>query len=353
MKILELLHKAVELNASDLHISVGLQPVFRINGKLIFMDADIIKPEDSLAFVQEILNKSKFSELVERGEIDTSISVHGSARFRVNIFRQRGTYSIAFRHVKAVAPSFKELGLPENVLKNFCELKRGMVIVTGPTGSGKSTTLASMVREINNNRGCHIITLEDPIEYLHRHNKSIVNQREIGTDSTTYTSALRAALRQDPDVILIGEMRDLDSIQIALTAAETGHLVLSTLHTVSASQTIDRIIDVFPPHQQQQIRIQLSMTLQGILAQQLITNADGKGRSVAVEVLIANSAIRNLIREGKTHQIDGVIQTSAKLGMRTMDSSIIELFKNRKISSTEAINHAVDIETVRQVVRPF
>jgi twitching motility protein PilT len=246
--------------------------------------------------------------------------------------------------------SFQQLGLPQ-VLNDFCSKTRGLVLVTGPTGSGKSTTLAAMIDVMNSTRDEHILTLEDPIEYLHKHKKSIVNQREIGNDSKSYSNALRAALRQDPDIILIGEMRDLETISIALTAAETGHLVLSTLHTVGAAKTIDRIIDVFPPHQQQQIRTQLSMTLVGVISQQLIPRSDKKGRLAAIEIMMANPAIRNLIREGKTPQINNVIMTSARQGMVTMDNAIAELYQGGKITLDDAMMYCVDYEYLKRLLR--
>ena len=300
--------------------------------------------------MKTILNEEQLKTLEERGELDLSISVMGMYRYRVNAYKQRNSFAAAMRLVEGKILSFKQLGLPP-ILNDFCSKNRGLILVTGPTGSGKSTTLAAMIDVMNETRDEHILTLEDPIEYLHRHKKSIVNQREIGNDSKSYSSALRAALRQDPDIILIGEMRDLESIAIALTAAETGHLVLSTLHTVGAAKTIDRIIDVFPPHQQQQIRTQLSMTLVGVISQQLIPRIDKHGRLAAIEIMMANPAIRNLIREGKTPQINNVIMTSARQGMQTMDNSIAELYQAGKISLDDAMMYCVDLDYLKRLLR--
>src|SRR5699024_9623191 len=269
--------------------------------------------------------EEQLQELREKGEIDLSFSSLGVGRFRVNVYKQLGNYGMALRIIPLTIPTMEELGVP-SVVKELARVPRGLILVTGPTGSGKSTTLASIIDEINRERNCHILTLEDPIEYLHKHNKSIVSQREIGNDSLNFTNALRAALRQDPDVILVGEMRDLETIKIALTAAETGHLVISTLHTLGASKTIDRIIDVFPPHQQQQIRIQLASVIQGILSQQLLQKYDGSGRIAAFEVMLATHPIRSLIREEKVHQINTSIQTGGNCGMETMDNAILHLY---------------------------
>ncbi len=269
MNIIELVNWATEKNASDIHITVGIPPALRINGQLIILDKEKLKPDDTKALVYETLDDNLIRELEEKGEVDTSFSSPGVGRYRVNAYKQRGSYGMALRIIPLEVPNLKDLGLPK-VVEDLARLPRGLILVTGPTGSGKSTTLAAMINQINNERRCHILTLEDPIEYLHKHNRSIVNQREIGTDSRSFANSLRAALRQDPDVILVGEMRDLETISIALTAAETGHLVLSTLHTIGAAKTIDRIIDVFPPHQQQQVRIQFSSVIQAIISQQLL-----------------------------------------------------------------------------------
>lgn len=327
MPIDDLLNQAVKFKASDVHLTVGKPPVFRINGDLQPQQSyGILLPDHTEGLVKEILDEEKFKILAHNGELDFAYSVHGLGRFRVNAFYQRGTISMVLRLINSKVPSLEELNLPV-ALVDLTKKNKGLVLVTGPTGSGKSTTLAAMVDRINSERSCHIITLEDPIEYMHLHKKSIVNQREIGSDSKSFATALRAALRQDPDVILVGEMRDLETIATALTAAETGHLVFATLHTGSAAQTIDRIIDVFPPHQQHQVRVQLAETLQGIISQQLLPRVDRPGRVAAVEVLIATPAVRNLIREGKTHQIYSSIQTGMKYGMQTMDMALKNLYQ--------------------------
>ncbi len=350
MDIHELLKKSADLGASDLHITVGIPPVSRIHGHLHYLNDERITPSAAKEFVYSILKEDQRQLLEERGELDFSISVFGKYRYRVNAYKQRNSYAAAMRLVEGKILDFHQLGLP-NILNDFCSKTRGLVLVTGPTGSGKSTTLAAMIDVMNSTRDEHILTLEDPIEYLHKHKKSIVNQREIGNDSKSYSNALRAALRQDPDIILIGEMRDLETISIALTAAETGHLVLSTLHTVGAAKTIDRIIDVFPPHQQQQIRTQLSMTLVGVISQQLIPRSDKQGRLAAIEIMMANPAIRNLIREGKTPQINNVIMTSARQGMVTMDNAIAELYQGGKISLDDALMYSVDPDYLKRLLR--
>lgn len=336
MNLQELLREAVEAGASDVHLSVGCAPVFRINGTLkVKVNFPVLQREDTLSFVKEIVPESQFPHLEKNGELDFAYDINNLGRFRINVFKQRGTFSVVFRYIKNKIPTLEELNLPP-VLAEFTKLDKGLVLITGPTGSGKSTTLASMVERINMTRNCHIITLEDPIEYLHQHKKSIINQREIGIDSQSFAAALRAALRQDPDVIMVGEMRDLETIATALIAAETGHLVLATLHTGSAVQTIQRIINVFPPHQQQQIRVQLADTIQGIVSQQLLTCQDGSGRIAAVEVLVATPAIRNLIRENKDHQILSCLQTGTKYGMQTMDMALKTLYEKGIISREEA-----------------
>lgn len=337
----ELLTIAKEKNASDLHITVGIPPKYRVNGELKDMEYPRLLPADTHAVIMPIVPEHLRIVLEEKGEADFSYSIPNLGRYRVNVFKQRGSYAAAIRLVGTLIPTPQQLGVPESVIE-LAKKKRGLVLVTGPTGSGKSTTLASLIDVINSNYNNHIVTLEDPIEYLHQHKKSIVNQREIGLDSSSYANALRAALREDPDIILVGEMRDLDTISIAITAAETGHLVFSTLHTIGAANTIDRIIDVFPPHQQQQIRIQLASVVEAVISQQLIPTANGKGRVAAFEIMHSNAAIRNLIRESKSHQLATVIQTNKKLGMQTMDDAIYDLYLKRIINSDQALNYAQD-----------
>ena len=343
----ELLELTVNQGASDLHLTVGISPVIRVNGKLNTIGSVKLLPKDTEKYAKELLGEL-YSSYLEEGEIDTSYSIPGLGRFRVNVFKQRNSTAIAIRVISLKVPTLNELGYT-SIIKELTTKKRGLILVTGPTGSGKSTTLAAMINEINNTRDRHIITLEDPIEYLHKHNKSIINQREIGKDSKSYKNALKSILREDPDVILIGEMRDLETISIAITAAETGHLVLSTLHTIGAAKTIDRIIDVFPPYQQQQIKIQLSAVLQGIVSQQLVPTIEG-GRAAAVEIMIATQAIQNMIREGKTHQIESAVQTGNKYGMRTMDMALTELYKKGLITEETARTYSIDKEMISRMM---
>jgi len=350
MKIDELLVCAVEQDASDIHITVGIPPTIRKNGRLVRIGEVPVTSADTEDYVRHMLNNDQMKEFEAKGEFDLSYSLQSIGRFRVNVFRQRGTYCIAIRPVNISIPTFEQLGLPE-IVKEFSKKTKGLILVTGPTGSGKSTTLAAIINKINEERDCHILTLEDPIEYLHRHNKSIVNQREIGYDSNSYANALRAALREDPDVILVGEMRDMETISIAITAAETGHLVMSTLHTIGAANTIDRIIDVFPPYQQQQIKVQLSTILQGVVSQQLLSRRDKQGRVAALEIMITNPAIRNLIREGKTHQINSIIQTGAKIGMQTMDNSLLSLLNKGIINYDDALAYAADQDNIVRMAK--
>lgn len=341
----EMLRTAKEAGASDVHITVGVPPKMRVNGHLITMDYPRLLPDDTKALLDEIMSEQQRARFEEAGEHDMSFSIPNMGRYRVNAYKQRGSVAIALRLVGTQVPSAEELGIPDSVIELY-QRKRGLVLVTGPTGSGKSTTLAAIIDKINNNRESHVITLEDPIEYLHQHKLSMVNQREIGLDSQSYANALRAALREDPDVILVGEMRDFETISVAITAAETGHLVLSTLHTIGAASTVDRVIDVFPPHQQQQVRVQLANVLEAVVSQQLIPKADESGRVAAFEVLHANHAVRNLIREGKTHQLMSVMQTNRKLGMISMDEAIVQLYRDGRISKEMAVQFAQDPDSM-------
>ena len=341
----DILKIAVEQNASDIHMTVGIPPTVRTDGALKSLGGDKLKPEDTKAIALDLLSEQLYRQLEQTGEVDLAYSVPNMGRFRVNVFMQRGSIALAARILNIEIPTPQSLGIPASVI-DVTKKQRGLVLVTGPTGSGKSTTLASLINLLNENYPYHIITLEDPIEYLHRHKKSIVNQREMGSDTGSYATGLRAALREDPDVILVGEMRDLETISIAVTAAETGHLVFSTLHTVGAANTIDRIIDVFPPHQQQQIRTQLADVLVSVVSQQLIMHKTGKGRCAAIEVMHVNAAIRNLIREAKTYQIPTVMQTNKKAGMQTMEDAICDLYAKNLISSADAMRYAQDVAYV-------
>ena len=341
----DILRESKEAGASDVHLTVGIPPKMRVNGDLLTMNYSKMLPADTLDILLEIMTAAQRETFEERGEYDFSFSIPNCGRYRVNAYKQRGSVALAFRLVGTRIPSPEELGVPESVVELY-QKKRGLVLVTGPTGSGKSTTLAAIVDKINNNRDAHVITLEDPIEFLHQHRMSMVNQREIGLDTDNYANALRAALREDPDVIMVGEMRDFETISVAITAAETGHLVLSSLHTIGAASTVDRIIDVFPPHQQQQIRVQLANVLEAVVSQQLIPTADGRGRVAAFEVLHANHAVRNLIREGKAHQLASVMQTNRKSGMITMDEAILRLYQEGRIDREMAIQFAQDSDNM-------
>ncbi len=349
MKIKEVLKRASEEGASDVHFTAGLPPKMRLSGSLVSMPYESLTGEDTMAAAKEIMSQEQFDHFMEKGAYDMSLSLKEAGRYRVNVFRQQGAAALAFRLVRSEIPSPEELGIPSSVIDLY-NRKRGLILVTGPTGSGKSTTLASIIHKVNLCRDAHIITLEDPIEYVHTHKMSMVNQREIGSDTQSYANGLKAALREDPDVILVGEMRDYETISVAVTAAETGHLVLSTLHTIGAASTVDRIIDVFPPHQQQQIRVQLANVLEGIISQQLIPKADGRGRVGAFEVLHVNLAVRNLIREGKTHQLPSIMQTGRRQGMMTMDEAIIQLVRDRKITPQMALSFAQDRDSMERVL---
>jgi len=348
-KLDEILLLAVDRHASDVHMTVGLPVVYRIDGDLRYKDDHIMEAEEIAEIVIPLFaDNARLVEIFdETGEIDFAYSLQGKGRFRVNVFRQRGTVAMVMRLLPFKIPSPRDLRLPASV-QDLITRKRGLVLVTGATGSGKSTTLASLINVINNTYARHIITLEDPIEYLHRHEKSIVNQRELGDDTKDYAGALRAALREDPDVILVGEMRDNETIQTAITAAETGHLVFSTLHTNGAADTINRVIDVFPPHQQQQIRVQLASVIECVISQQLLPIQKAQGRVAAFEVMLATPAVRSLIREGKAFQIPSTMQTSKKLGMITMDDSLFNLYMGGMISADNCINYAQDVPAMEK-----
>jgi len=347
--LVAVLKKAEALKASDIHFTVARPPVLRVRGELMPYGDDPMAPED----VEQICNilMSDDNKLVfqKDGEVDFSWSLPQLNRYRVNVYRQRSSCAAAMRMINSKIPTFEEIRLPE-VFKSLAMKPRGLVLVTGPTGSGKTTTLAAMTGYINENRKCHILTIEEPIEYMHKHNKSLVNQREVGGDTHSFAKALRSALREDPDVILVGEMRDLETISTAISASETGHFVMSTLHTTTAAQTVDRIIDVFPPHQQNQMRSQLSTILEGVICQQLIRTADGTDIYPAFEILLVNDACRNLIREGKTHQIDTILQTNIKHGMCPMDYSLAQLAKKKIITMEDAVSRCVDIEIFNRYV---
>ncbi len=350
VKIDELLRTAAESDASDIFITVGVPPTFKINGVLTPSYGEKLLPQDTERLVRELFKKeADFNEFVSVGEKDFSISLAGVGRFRVDAYTQRGSLAAAIRVVKFDLPDAKALGIPQTVL-DFHKKTRGLVLITGPTGSGKSTTLSALIDLINRGRSCHILTLEDPIEHLHHHDKSIVDQREIGVDTQSYAKALRSALRQAPDVILVGEMRDLETISIALTAAETGQLVLSTLHTVGAAKTIDRIIDVFPTNQQEQVKFQLSTVLQAVVSQQLIPSEE-KGRVAAFEIMVVNPAIRNMIRESKIMQIDTAIQMGRSQGMIGMDASIAGLCNHGLISREDALTYCINTESISKLLK--
>jgi twitching motility protein PilT len=348
-KIEKLLEEVVRQDASDLHITVGVPPILRVDGALkpIPNIAPLTEPEvEKLIF--SVVDDVQKDILLKDMEVDFSFAFGDVARFRANAYHQKGNLALALRLIPTKIRSTEELGMPK-IVDSFTKFPRGLVLVTGPTGSGKSTTLAAMIDKINKERSVHIITVEDPIEYTHRNQKSVVEQREIHYDTRSFAAALRSILREDPDVVLIGEMRDLETIASAITIAETGHLVLATLHTNNAAQSIDRMIDVFPPHQQQQIRVQLSNILQAVVSQRLIP-AIGGGRTVGAEIMVANAAVRNIIREGKTHQLDAVIQTGAEEGMETMDRNLATLVKSGKITLEEGKGYAIDVKELERLV---
>lgn len=350
LRIEPYLDQVIKRDASDLHLQVGLPPMLRIDGALKpTEDSKPLTEKDIEALIYALLDEEQKQVLIRDKEIDFSFAYGDLGRFRVNSFHEKGTIAAAMRLIPTKIRTLEELGMPK-VVTSMTDYPRGLVLVTGPTGSGKSTTLAAMIDLINTNKAMHIITIEDPIEYQHHHKKSIVVQREVHFDTVSFGAALRSALREDPDVVLIGEMRDLETIATAITIAETGHLVLATLHTNSAAQSVDRMIDVFPPHQQQQIRIQLSGVLQGIVSQRLIPMVGG-GRIAAAEIMIATPAVRNIVRESKTHQLEAVIQTGAEHGMQSMDKTLVSLIHEGKISYEEAKNYAIDLEELDRMMR--
>jgi twitching motility protein PilT len=345
----DVLLEVLRLKASDLHLTAGSPPMVRQKGRLGALDYPVLTPLQSREIIYSILTNDQRKKLENEWQIDFAYSIPGQGRFRVNAYFQRASLGAAFRLIPNEMPALDDLGLPP-VLREFTKKPRGFVLVTGPTGSGKSTTLAAMLDVINKERHEHIMTIEDPIEFLHRHQNCIVNQRELGSDAQSFALGLKAALRQDPDVILVGEMRDLETIATALTAAETGHLVFATLHTQDTAQTVDRIVDVFPPAQQHQVRVQLSVSLQGIVTQQLLPTADGQGRVCSTEILVPTPAVRNLIREGKTHQIYSALQTGGAHGMQTMDASLADLVRRHKITRELAEARSSSPEELRRLM---
>jgi twitching motility protein PilT len=344
MEMMDLLQMSNQAGASDLLLVVGYPPALRVDGIIKPTELGPLTPKESERLILSMLSKEQVEQYRQNKELDLSYNVDGLARFRVNIHQQRGSMAAALRRIPLHIPSFKELGLPEKVISQLCSARNGLVLVTGQTGSGKTTTLASMIDYINKTRSCHIITIEDPIEFLHKHNKSIVEQREVYRDASSFGTALRYIMRQNADVILIGEMRDLETIATAITASETGQLVFATLHTIDASETINRIIDVFPWRQQQQIRIQLSSTLTGVISQRLIPKVHEDGLVVACETMLGVPSIRHLIREANVHQIQNVIETGAKYDMQSMDQSLIKLYQNKVISKEELMYNLKDKE---------
>lgn len=349
LQLAQILATAIENQASDIHLTVGVPPIVRVNGRLLHVGEKPLEPEDTLAYAEALLGERLFHSYKESGECDTAHTYQDANRkshFRVNVFNQKNNCGIVLRLIPAEIPTIESLDLPD-VFRELSAKRRGLILVTGPTGSGKTTTLAAMIEYMSRTRNEHIITIEDPIEYVFSHGSGIVNQRQIGSDTRSFAVALRAALREDPDIIMVGEMRDLETISAAITAAETGHLVMATLHTIGAAKTIDRIIDVFPPEQQAQIRTQLGAVMEAVISQQLLPNRQGNGRCLALEVMIANHAICNLIREGKTPQITSMMQLGNSAGMLTMDQSILNLHRQGKVDEQTALKYAVDANEMR------
>ena len=344
MQLPDIIETAIKANASDIHLTVDLPPVVRVNGRLLRMGKSKLTPADTLGFAQIVLSDAQFEKYRVDNEFDASYTYDNGAKkyyFRVNVFRQKNNCGLVMRLIPTEIPTLEKLNLPE-VFRQLCMKRRGLILVTGPTGSGKTTTLAAMLEYMSRMRNEHIITIEDPIEYVFPHGVGIINQRQLGADTASFESAIRSAMREDPDVIMIGEMRDLNTISAALTAAETGHLVLSTLHTIGAAKTIDRVIDVFPAEQQSQVRVQLGSVLEAVVSQQLLPNRTGTGRKLAMEIMLSNHAIANQIREGKTGQIQNLMQMSSGEGMITMDQSLLELYRKGQIDANAALKYSVD-----------
>jgi twitching motility protein PilT len=345
-----LLDDMIRRDASDLHLTVGERPKFRIDGRLVDAGVDtILRPKDTMSLAYSVLTEQQKKRFEQEDELDFSFSIENVSRFRANVFKQRGSIGCAIRQIPFEIKGFRELGLPP-IVQKLAEKPRGLVLLTGPTGSGKSTTLAAMIDKINNERSAHIMTIEDPIEFVHFHKKCIINQREVGSDTKSFPNALKYVLRQDPDVILIGEMRDLETIQAALTVSETGHLAFATLHTNSAAESINRVIDVFPAHQQEQVRAQLAFVLEGVVTQTLLPRASGSGRSMACEILVATPAIRALIREEKVHQIYSAMQAGKKFGMQTLNDALYQLYVQREVALEECLRVSSDPAELKRMV---
>jgi len=344
----ELLQMLVDRKGSDLHISAGSAPRLRVDGQLAPVEGEKMTPEETQNLVYGILNSDQIARFEGNLELDLSFGISGLGRFRTNVFMQRGAVGAVLRIIPFEIRNMRDLSLPQKLCEKLCALPKGLILVTGATGSGKSTTLASFIDFINTEREGHIVTIEDPIEFVHRNKKCLVNQREVGSDTRSFNNALRAVLREDPDIVLIGEMRDQETIQAALTLSETGHLTFATLHTSDCVQSVNRIVDVFPPYQQQQIRTQLSFTLQAVFSQQLLQRVNSRGRVLACEVMVANAAVRSLIRDDKAHQIYSIMQTGSREGMRTMNQSLLQLYQANLISYEEAITHTTDPDDLKR-----